>query len=374
MVRWARERAGYSVDDLAKRFPKLPQWESGDAKPTIRQLQGFAQATHTPIGFLFLPTPPEERLPVPDFRTFRDERSHTPTPDLLDTIHTCEQRQEWYREFAESHGDDPVPVVGSMSLQRDPLDAANELRDIFGFSLARRSEFPNWSEALRGLSEHVESQGIMVMISGIVASNTHRKLNPGEFRGFSLVDPLAPLIFINGADTKAAQIFTLAHELAHMALGGSAISNQDLKNLASSDRTERWCNAVAAELLLPLASLKQDFRRTRDLTDELERLAKLYKVSTLVVLRRVFDAGFLSGDRYPQLFQDELARVLRVSGQQSTGGNFYTTQPVRVSKRFARALISDTLEGRTLYREAFRLLGFKKSSTFEQLSQSLGVG
>jgi Zn-dependent peptidase ImmA (M78 family) len=373
MLRWARRRARFNVADLTKRFPKLPEWESGALKPTQRQLEGFAQATHVPVGFLFLPTPPVETLPVPDFRTFGDKKQHAPTPDLLETIYACEQRQEWYRDFAESHGYGPVPVVGSANLEQDPVSVATEMRDLFGFGLERRTEFSTWGQALRGLSEHAEDQGILVMTNGVVGANTHRKLNPKEFRGFSLVDLFAPLVFINGADTKAAQIFTLAHELAHVALGGSAISNQDLGNVREPNKTERWCNAVAAELLLPLASLKEEFRPDGDLTAELERLAKLYKVSTLVVLRRIFDAESLKEDQYHVVFEKEWARVLTLMEQQSSGGNFYTTQPVRVSKRFARALIADTLEGGTLYRDAFRLLGFKKASTFDELSQRLGV-
>jgi Zn-dependent peptidase ImmA (M78 family) len=373
MVRWARRRARYSVADLSKTFPKLAEWEAGQLKPTMRQLEAFARRTHIPVGFLFLPTPPSEPLPVPDFRTFGDEERRRPSPDLLDTIYACEHRQEWYREFAATQGYDEVSVVGSASLQDNTVEAAAALREVFGFGLEVRSQFSNWTEALRGLSEHAEEQGILVMNNGVVGSNTHRKLDPREFRGFSLVDPLAPVIFINGADTKAAQIFTLAHELAHVALGGSAISNQDLEEVDSANHTERWCNAVAAELLLPIQALRDEFQRNRDLTDELERLAKRFKVSTLVVLRRVLDAGFLPQDQYRAAFETELARILSLIEGQSSGGNFYTTTPVRVSKRFARALIVDTLEGGTQYGDAFRMLGFKNSSTFEELSQRLGV-
>ncbi|WP_371409835.1 ImmA/IrrE family metallo-endopeptidase [Micromonospora zamorensis] len=373
MLRWARQRSRYSIAQLTNRFPMLAQWESGSVKPTMRQLEKYAQATYTPVGLFFLPSPPEETLPVPDFRTFRDERNRNPTPNLLDTIYACEQRQEWYREFADSHGYRPTPVVGSMHLAMPPEVAANSLRESLGFGLEIRSEFPTWTDALRGLSEHAERQGILVMTSGVVGSNTRRKLDPKEFRGFSLADRIAPLIFINGADTKAAQIFTLAHELAHISLGGSAISNQDLAHIANGDRTERWCNEVAAELLVPLASLRTEFAESRSLSTELQRLARIYRVSTLVVLRRIFDAGFLQQRQFDRLFEEELERVLALMKKQSSGGNFYTTLPVRVGRRFARSVVADTLEGGTLYRDAFRLLGFKKTSTFEQLSESLGV-
>lgn len=373
MLQWARQRSGRSVEDLIGRFPKLADWEAGLLSPTMRQLEEYAQATYTPVGYFFLPAPPDETLPIPDFRTFRDRLVLTPTPDLLDTIYACEQRQEWYHEYAEAIGAERVAVVGSLRLDTDLVEAAARLRDVFGFSLARRVEFSTWTAALDGLREHAEEVGVLVMINGVVGSNTHRKLNPEEFRGFALVDELAPLVFINGADTKAAQIFTLAHELAHVALGGSAISKPDLGNLDESGETERWCNRVAAELLVPVSSLTEEYERDADLSLELARLAKYYKVSTLAILRRIFDAGFIEWHEYRSVYATELDRILGLLGEGSPGGNFYNTQPVRVSKRFARALIADTLEGRTLHRDAFRLLGFKKFSTFEELSQRLGV-
>lgn len=373
MLTWARKRSGKTLDDLTRRFPKLPEWEAGELLPTMRQLEQFAQATYTPIGFLFLSEPPTETVPIPDFRTLDSEAPKAPSPNLLDTIYACEQRQDWYREFAEAGGEDEVALVGSASLSDDPREAAARLRGVLGFDLSRRREFTSWTDALSKLSEHVEDLGVLVMISGVVGTNTHRKLDPDEFRGFAIVDGVAPLVFVNGADTKAAQIFTLAHEIAHIALGGSALSNPDLRELQSSEATERWCNEVAAELLVPAVSIVAEFRRNENLTDELDRLARLYRVSTLVVLRRIHDAGLMSRARYRREYEQELARVLELLSRSSSGGDFYNTQPVRVSRKFARALISDTLEGRTLYRDAFRLLGFRKASTFDEWSQRLGA-
>jgi Zn-dependent peptidase ImmA (M78 family) len=244
------------------------------------------------------------------------------------------------------------------------------MRTVLTFDLSERGS--SWTEALTGLIERAEDIGILVMVNGVVGSNTRRKLDPAEFRGFALVDELAPVVFINGADTKAAQIFTLAHELAHVWLGETGLDDAAIASPPNS-QIERWCNLVAAEFLIPLADLREEFNQDAELAFELDRLATLFRVSTLVVLRRVRDAGFVSADEYPTLYRAELQRVLGLIGERGSGGNFYNTLPVRVSKRFARALLADTLEGRTLYRDAFQMLGFKKLSTFRELSEKLGV-
>ena len=110
---WARERAGYSVSALAGRFPKIKAWEDGEVQPTIKQLEAFAKATHTPVGFLFLAEPPVERLPIPDFRTVANASLERFSPDLLDTVYICQQRQDWYRDFARSEREGPLEIVGS---------------------------------------------------------------------------------------------------------------------------------------------------------------------------------------------------------------------------------------------------------------------
>jgi Zn-dependent peptidase ImmA (M78 family) len=372
MLQWARQRSGRDPSAFAK-FKRLAEWEAGGPGPTMGQLEEFAKATYTPVGFFFLAEPPEETVPIPDFRTFGDRPVPAPSPDLLDTIYAAEQRQEWYRQHAVDHGEEPVELVGSLDRLVDPLEAAGRLREALGFGLARRVEFPTWTDALNGLREHAEDAGILVMINGVVGANTHRKLDPEEFRGFALADPYAPVVFINGADSKAAQIFTMAHELAHLALGESAVSKPDMAELDDPDATERWCNQVAAELLVPVASLREEFSAQGELAEALQRLARFYKVSTLVVLRRLADAKMIEREVYRQAYRAELERIAGSTPARSTGGSFYNTTPVRVSKRFARALIADTLEGRTSHRDAFRLLGSKKYSAFEELGHRLGV-
>ncbi len=372
LLRWARERAGFDLAALAKRFPQLADWESGDAHPTLRQLETFAKVTHAPIGFLFLQEPPIEQVPIPDFRTVGNRHVERPSPDLLDTVYICQQRQEWYRDFARTMGEQPLTVIGSARVTDDVVTVAARMRQALDFDLDERRRLTTWTDALRRFIEQADTLGILVMVSGVVGSNNHRRLDPDEFRGFALSDPLAPLIFINGADTKAAQMFTLAHELAHVWLGQSAVSDAQALQVPDND-VERWCNQVAAELLVPLAVLRGEYNMQADLQDEAERLARRFKVSTLVILRRMHDAGGLTRQQLSDAYGAELDR-LRAIQRSSGGGDFYLTLGARASKTFARALVISTLEGRTSFTEAFRLLGFKKMATFREVGHSLGVG
>jgi len=371
ILRWACERAGFDFGELTDRIPQLPAWEQGEKQPTLKQLEGFAKATHTPIGYLFLPEPPVERVPIPDFRTVANARIDQPSPNLLDTVYLCQQRQEWYRELARFEGETPLPFIGSVPIGDDVVEAAARIRHALAFDIEERRQTPTWTDALRRFIEQADELGLLVMVSGVVGSNNTRKLDPQEFRGFALADDLAPLVFINGADTKAAQMFTLAHELVHIWLGQSALS--DAQPAAVPDhKVERWCNQVAAELLVPLEAFRAAYDRHAELRAELDRLARQFKVSTLVILRRIYDAGGLTREAFWQAYKEELARLRALP--KGSGGDFYLTLGARVGKRFARALVASTLEGKSSFTEAFRLLGFKKMATFRELGHSLGLG
>jgi Zn-dependent peptidase ImmA (M78 family) len=371
VLAWARRRSGLTAQDLAVRFPTLAAWERGERRPTFKQLESYAHATHTPVGFLFLPEPPREELPIPDYRTIGDTGVARPSADLLDTIYQCQDRQDWYREFAAVNQERSVDLIGSLTTATEPSTAAAFIRTALRFDIQERGA--SFDEALRVLRDHAEDLGFLIMVNGVVGSNTHRKLNPREFRGFALVDRLAPLVFVNGADTKAAQIFTLVHELAHLWLGETALDDADMAG-APSDAIEQWCNQVAAEVLVPLASIPADAPLSAPTTETLQRLARQFKVSTLVILRRLYDAKRLGRDEFQALYAAEFRRIMGVISNQTSGGNFFATQPSRVSHRFARAVVTSTLEGQTLYRDAFQLLGFRKLSTFNELATRLGIG
>ena len=372
VLRWAAQRARLDDGDVAARFPKWPLWLSGEAQPTLKQLEDFARLTRTAFGYFFLPQPPALALPVPDFRTVRDKALTEPSSGLLDTLYLCQQRQDWYRDHARMHGLPALPFVASASVQEAPVAVAQRLRETLGLATEARRQMPTWTDALRQLIAKAEDAGVMVMVSSVVGSNSHRLLDVGEFRGFALADGLAPLVFLNGADSKAAQMFTLAHELAHVWLGATGVSDTQAGQVPEQ-QTERWCNLVAAELLMPLPELQAAHQPDAPIPDEIQRLAREFKVSTLVALRRLCDAGYISRAALWQHYREEQERLRTLKDRSNSGGDFYRSLGARTSKRFARAIVSSTLEGLTSFPDAFRMLGMRKTATFYEAARELGV-
>ena len=366
-LRWARNRARLSVEQLAQRFAKYPEWEQGTLHPTLKQLEGIAKATHAPFGAFFLSEPWHEEPPIPDFRMLGNRRQMQPTVDLLDTIYLCEQRQDWYRDFARLERLEPPKLPRMVGTRGSIEQASRALGEALRFDVTQRRNTSNWEEALRLFVARAEDAGVLVMINGIVGNNTRRRLDPTEFRGFALFDDLAPVVFINGADAKAAQMFTLAHELAHICLGQSALSDAELRG-PPSHAVESWCNRVAAEFLVPQAALAQEHRAGTELQEEAARLARSFKVSTLVVLRRLRDIAAIDQDTFERAYAAQLGRIATMP---NGGGNFHATLRVRVGTRFGKALTDSTLAGRTSFSECFHLLGIRKSSTLRTFATSL---
>jgi Zn-dependent peptidase ImmA (M78 family) len=372
MLTWAIDRARLSEGEVRDRFPDFGDWLAGTAQPTLKQLEKFAQTTHAAIGFFFGSEPPDEPLPIPDYRTLSGRGVARPSPDLLDTLYLCQQRQEWYRQYALTIGEADLDFVGSLDRRTGPTVAAARMRVALQFEVNQRTRSSRLDDAVHQFTELAENLGVLVMVNGVVGSNNNRKLDIEEFRGFAISDALAPVVFINGSDSKSAQMFTLAHELAHLWLGESALTDATIRT-RRNDVSERWCNEVAAELLVPLQLLEEKHDSTRELTEEMRRLSGEFKVSTLVVLRRLHDMGAISSGKFRTAYDAELSRLLALEKPGEGGGNFYNTTVARVGRRFARAIIGSALEGRSSFTEALHLLGFKKMSVFTELGHRVGV-
>ncbi|WP_158726524.1 ImmA/IrrE family metallo-endopeptidase [Tomitella fengzijianii] len=369
LLEWAVERAGWDDDTIDARAPRFRSWVRGDARPTLKQLERFANATHAPLGMLFLPAPPHEEVPIPDMRTLGNAAVRRPSSDLLDTIYQCQERQDWFRDFATESGLEAPDFVGSATTTTIVTEVDARMRRTLAFEVADRAGLHGPGAAMRRLIDAVEDAGVLVMVNGIVGGNTTRTLNPEEFRGFTLADPLVPLIFVNGADAKVAQIFTLIHEFAHVWLGGSALSDATLA-VHDGVPDEVWCNKVAAEVLVPRDELRA--QAAGALPDgELERLSRHFMVSPLVVLISAFDAGLLGWEEYRRRFDAQRDSSRAAQRRSSSGGNYYKTQPLRLSRRFTRAVTSSAFEGTTSFRDAYRLLGTRNHNTFVRLAEEV---
>lgn len=376
VLRWARERAGLSDEALALKLRVKPEavqtWEqTGTLRFT--QAEKLASVTHTPLGYLFLTEPPDESLPIPDFRTTKDLPIQRPSPDLLDTIYTMQRRQAWMRDFLIEEGAEPLPFVASATLQDSPRAVASSIRKTLGLADQWARQMYTWSDALRWLREKIEGIGVLIVINGVVGNNTHRKLNPDEFRGFVLVDKYAPLIFVNGVDAKAAQMFTFAHELAHLWLGVEGVTNVDpiQKQLDLREPVERFCNAVAAEFVVPEEELKEHWNMAFRQANPYQHLAHNFKVSEIVVARRAQEVGLISREEFLNFYTVYVSEETQIQKENREGGNYWNTQNVRLGKRFGQAVVRAAREGRLLYRDAYQLTGMS-AHTFENFAQRLG--
>lgn len=367
MIRWAITRSGLAAEDLRAKFPKLDEWSGGARQPTFHQLESFARTTMTPLGAMFLDAPPKEELPVPDFRTRNDTPLKRYSPNLLDTIQSMQRRQAWMREWLLDDGTDQLDFVGAATTSANFKSLAQRMRQRLDLDAEWAERLPSWEDALRTLRRAIERIGIMVFSNSVVGLNTHRALDPEEFRGFVLCDPIAPVIFINDADTKSARIFTLAHELVHVWLGQDGVFNLDQLMPAGND-IERFCNRTAAEFLIPGYKLTERWKEARATERPFHTIARWFKVSPVVAARRALDLNFITKPQFFKFYEEDRADWLMQKEhdrKRSSGGNFYATQTIRLGRPFSAAVVRAAREGRILYEEAFHLTGMK-GNTFHK--------
>jgi len=364
IIRWAIDRSGRTAGGLVHRFPKIHTWEKSLARLTLAELEKLAAATLTPLGFFFLPNPPVEKLPIPDFRTVKDMPLHGMSPDLIETVNLMVLRQDWYREYLREDGVPKLSFVGSADLSTPHETVAHAIRAELGLGQRWAASKHTWTDTLSHIRDAIESIGVLVVINGVVGNNNTRRLNAEEFRGFVLCDDQAPLIFVNGTDAKSAQVFTLFHELAHLWLGKSAIFDGEQLD-EPSDVVEKFCNRVAAEAAVPAAEITLLWRQHRPEDVYFSQLSKNFKVSPITIGRRLLELDLISKKEFLS-FYSEYQKAAKPSGvPDSSGGNFYYIQNNRIGKRFARAVATAAYEGKLSYTEAFRLTGLT-AATFDK--------
>lgn len=366
LIAWAVSRAGYELQNFAEEFPRVIDWLEGTKKPTIPQLKKFANKVKLPFGYLFLDEPPEEILPIPYYRTLQGETSEIDL-NVRDTILMLQKRQEWLREYYVESDYDQLEFVGKFDETASREDVIHDIRDTLELEKDWASSYPNWKDALKALSEKCEEQRIILVFNSIVGNNTHRPIPVEECRGFVLVDEYAPFMFINSGDTKAAQMFTLIHELAHIWIGESAAF--DFRKMQPTDnQIETFCDQIAAEFLVPEDLFSEKWQDTRDF----ELLAKKFKVSPIVIGRRALDLKKITKEEFFQFYNDYMDQFFKEKESQEGGGNFYATLKYRLNPRFLAEVNRAAKEHKLLYRNAYDLTGLR-SETYHNAIEELGV-
>ena len=377
LLEWAVARSGKSATELSKKqdLGKLDGWLSGTIKPTRRQLEEFAKATYTPFGYLLLSEPPQEQTSqILHFRTLGGDEPLRRSIDLEDTIDILEYRQEWMREYLIDIGAEPLGFVGSSSVDDDPVAVSDKIKSALGLVPDWTSDYTKWEDAQQHLLEQVEGARIFVSQNSMVQNNPHRRLDPEEFRGFVLVDDYAPFVFVNRADMAGAQMFTLAHELAHVWMGESA--SFDLRGLAPDPnvKLERVCNSIAAEFLVPAEGMLRHWDEFKGSSDDPYRAASdHFKVSLIVAARRALDTGCISQREFGKFYADYSRRETQTQQRKQKGGPTPSMMaPYRVGRRFMKTVATAVRENQLLYSDAYYLTGLKSESFDEACAKILG--
>lgn len=367
ILQWARERAKLSIFELSTKISqsveKIELWEQGKNKPTFIQAQNLAHTLHIPFGYFFLNKPPTEESIVPDLRTIKDEGIKYFSLELKDVINDSLRKQDWYKDFLKDNGNDELPFIGRFNINTPTNEIVKDITETLGLTVMDRNNATNWEDFLKILINKAEESGIWVMRNSKVGNNTRRILNVVEFRGFALCENYAPLVFINSADAKAAQIFTLMHEIAHLWLGESGISDVGITTEKShlDNKIEKKCNEIAAELLVPKTNLLERWI-DKDLFNNISINSNFFKVSKIVIARRALDLELITKNDFYSYYEKQKDKWIKQKEKQklSPGGpSFYKLLPITNGKKFTEAVLLSVLTQQTLTRYGARLLGLK---------------
>ncbi len=334
-------------------FVNKEKWLTKEDYPTYKQLVKISEAFHIPFGYLFLEKIPEKKLPITHYRTF-NPNTHSISDELFDTIIQVKKMQEWIKDILLEWGHTPLPYAGKYNIHIDKQIIVNEIKKVLKLESGWAEGKINWKEAFDFLVNKFEETGIFVVINGVVGNNTHRKLEVSEFRGFVLYDEIAPFVFINNNDFESAKIFTLIHELVHILIGQTA--SFDLRNLLSADNEiEKFCDRCAAEFLVP----ENELKNIKDIN--YENLARQFKVSQIVIARRLLDMKRISKDEFFTFYNDYAQKQMKTKKEKS-GGNFYNTTFYRYRKKLLYLLNYAVKSNTIMYRDFYKILNLKIST------------
>lgn len=357
----------------------LESWYQGEKKPTFNQVEKVSKATGIPFGYFFLQAPPNEDTSLIEFRTVDSAALNIPSRNLMDTMHDMGQVQEWVRDYLISESASPLSFVGELKSQSNCFLFAQRVRELLDINTDWYTNCRSPEESFNFIRTAISNIGTIIMMSGIVGNNTHRPLNISEFRAFAMIDEYAPLVFINSNDSINGKLFSLLHEFAHICLGENSLFNDRESTGTQVKRTEKLCNVVAAEILVPHYDFVDAWNaedNKEDCEEIIKHLSGKFKCGITVIARKALDENFISYSKYKSIAQmavtlfNESRKKKKESGE--SGGDFYRTAASRIDKRFFHMLVGSVNSGRTLYSDAFRLTNTNRS-TFWGLAKKEGV-
>jgi Zn-dependent peptidase ImmA (M78 family) len=327
IVRWARERAGYSIEDAARHFKKISAWEAGVEAPSYPQLEQMAEKFKCPVAVFFFPDPPDVPPIESSFRTLTSE-DFSKIPRTVRMF--LRRGQAMQLNLSELHdGKNPAKRMITRDLSfsaNDSLDEiAQAIRQYIGVSISEQSRWRSPETALENWREVFASVGIYVFKEAFRAD---------DYFGFCLQDDQFPIIYVNNSSTKTRQIFTLFHELGHLLFHTSGIDMLDdrfVDHIADEYRKiEIICNGLAARILVPEYELDRVLKGRVPDRNSATELAEYFAVSREVIYRKYLDRGLIPGEEYD-------AAVKLWNGQikaQRTGGNYYNSHYAYLGARY----------------------------------------
>lgn len=360
VIEWAISRCGKTPEDMTNISKKAPLWVTGEAEPTAKQMQKLAKATHVLLPYFYEEDIPTLDLQIPDFRTRTSEAPKDPSPELYDTINMMQSRQDWLSEYLEDDGADKLSFIGSCTDMTSVSDCVDVMRGLIKLEEGWAKGLAS-SAAVRTLREAIEATGVYVCAGSYVGNSSRRTFSVQEFRGFVLTDAYAPIIFINTRDARSAQLFTLAHEFAHLLFNESGVDDAEL-----SESNETICDEIAAEFLVPSSLAFRLFDQLNN-DEAIKEMMRFTKVSEIVCLRRAKDLGLIGKSEFFRRLDDYKARLAALPPRKderagATGPTFYTLQKNHLGKLFPETVYVALKSERLLYSDAYRLTGMSASS------------
>jgi len=383
VLKWARESARITEETAAAKIPKLTieklkEWEHGTSQPTIRQAQILAKAYKRPFALFFLPEVPRDFQPLQDFRK---SGSKELTTSSIFIIREIQQKQAWISDVYMENNEEKLPFVGRFSIKDNPKFVANDILATLNVNPAKyKSDNP-----IREWINAAESNGIFVSRTSFIHSRM--KLDSEELQGFAIADPFAPFIFINSDDWNAPQLFTLVHELAHIWIAATGISNgiePELVNRNKFNPIELFCNEVAANALIPSEIILNIDRTVFRNSQEIFKVAKNLGVSSFAFLVRALNLQLVSNSEYNTLkrqaeidYQAFLKReaekkaALKLRQKEKPGGpNPYLLRLNKNSRLFTQVVLDALRSGFVQPTQASFLLG-TPSNNFHKLEAQI---